>query len=416
MNKVLPLTAAFAAALVVPAQASKLFTATATPVVGAPVSAEGSSVTDLTSNLLKAQNQFASFSNTAWTGNLGLFGVSNALNVSSNATGTNVRLTSPLTGLDRTFTGSSRTDVETQVVNWLKTEGGDQLAAIQKEITKRSAASVTDGAPASATALSANAAFDLYGFSTTGPSSLAQSVAPASTQDDLQGLGMGLGLNGGKFKAKVNGQTYNGEKMAVTLPLSLRLNETITLLGAVPLDYTDIEGTRIYGAAGTIGLNWKILQLSETSDWGWQVTPFGGATAKGSVDAATGALLGTYGGTSAVDYRVNEWLIVSMGNQVSAYDSIPVTVSGVKYDSNIEQQILKNGLKLGSPLTDRWLVETYGVNTWFVQRAAVSNYWTAGAGISYRLMKTFFVGLNANYDIGQNFQGYSFGLSSNWNF
>jgi hypothetical protein len=55
-------------------------------------------------------------------------------------------------------------------------------------------------------------------------------------------------------------------------------------------------------------------------------------------------------------------------------------------NSNIDQQILKNGLRVSVPFCRNWLFEGYGICTNFLQSAAVSTYFTVGAEVGYHFV------------------------------
>lgn len=75
-----------------------------------------------------------------------------------------------------------------------------------------------------------------------------------------------------------------------------------------------------------------------------------------------------------------------MGNYVGIFEGIDVSVSDYNLDSNIDQQVLKNGLRASIPFCQNWLVEVYGICTNFLQSAAVSTYFTIGAELGYHFI------------------------------
>jgi hypothetical protein len=50
---------------------------------------------------------------------------------------TQLTLTSPLTGLNRTFTGTDRGDLEDQLTDWLLKEGNDEAAKLIQAAAER---------------------------------------------------------------------------------------------------------------------------------------------------------------------------------------------------------------------------------------------------------------------------------------
>jgi len=67
---------------------------------GTPVSqtVKGSNLIDLTNHMVDQNNEFSAFSGRAYTASIKYLGVNNALQYSSNASGTSVTLTIPKTG------------------------------------------------------------------------------------------------------------------------------------------------------------------------------------------------------------------------------------------------------------------------------------------------------------------------------
>jgi hypothetical protein len=77
---------------------------------------------------------------------------------------TQLTITSPLTGLNQTFTGTDRGDLENQLTDWLLKEGNDEAAKLIQAAAEHSAAAITDGNPSSATARLADRAFGAFGL------------------------------------------------------------------------------------------------------------------------------------------------------------------------------------------------------------------------------------------------------------
>ena len=67
-----------------------------------------------------------------------------------------------------------------------------------------------------------------------------------------------------------------------------------------------------------------------------------------------------------------------MGNSLNIVKSHSINVSGYEVGGDVDQQILKNGLKLSIPFNGKWVAEVYGIHTAFLQSAAVDRYVTVG--------------------------------------
>lgn len=407
----------------VAALAANLFQVDVDPASTADISHGGSDLLKLLEDLANSKNQFSVLSTQAWTGKATLYGLPNALNVLSNETGTSLTISSSLTGLNKTFTGATRSEVDDKLEDWFKKDGSEEIAKLLKEIAKRSPAALTDGNPNASTATMAAAAFDQFGFqevSTEAESKEsatdAQSGSKSQSVDKSSFIGMGIGMNSGFFELDSPAGKIKGSKTSVSVPFKYQMNESLALSFGLPLEYMEIEDAKVYGAGVQTGITWKPYRMSKKDDFGWAITPFAGANVRGSKEAATGTLLSQYGGTSSIDYRMNKHLILSMANQMSFFNSIPVTVGGMKLDSKIDQVIFRNGFKAGIPFWERWVSENYIIDTRFANKAAIESYETLGTSMSYRVTQSMYLKVALNYDVGDNFQGWGAGLSSAWSF
>lgn len=116
MKTVLRLLAlASALALVAPARAAspfEVFISTSGPAIDP---AGYGSFPDLLSDVLNANGHFSSLNGNNFTARVTFLGVSNAVIASSNASGTNVSLSLPVTGFNHSFTGATRAEVQDQI-------------------------------------------------------------------------------------------------------------------------------------------------------------------------------------------------------------------------------------------------------------------------------------------------------------
>lgn len=372
------------------------------------VSIGSTKVPDLFNDLTKASKSFAVFDNKPYQADVTYLGVTNAFQVSSNAAGTEVVLSSPLTGFSRTFTGNTRGQVADRIEDWVLKNGADELAKINKQIAKQSAASINDGNPNSTTATMANITFRDYGF------------GMADLEVDSDGglpVGIGIGFNSGTFEADTPSGTLKGIKSAVNIPLSIRFSKHFAFQADFSAEYVDIEGSKIFGGGINGALRIKPYRVNKDSDFGWSITPFGGVSGRGSYDLANGGLLGQGGVVNSIDYRVNKNLILTLGNQVTYMTSIPLAIDVIKLDSNLEQIILKNGIKAGVPFAKRWIWESYWIDTRFMQQQLLSDYYeTLGTSMAFRVTKRTYAKLGVNYDFSDDYRAWNIGLSSAWAF
>ncbi len=399
------------------ARANELFGVDVLPAMTAPISVQASTLPDLVVDLIDSQGAFAPLLGQAWAGQLRYFGVDNAIAATSNAAGTVVNLQSPLTGLNVTFTGPSRGNVADQVEDWFLENGAAELAALERAIAKQSPATLTDGNPQSTTNMMADSAFNTFGFDNASARAALDVDEGQAPSSGAARLGFGIGLNTGRFEAELpSGEEIEGFKAQLNIPFRLRATRHFELLGSIPINYTEIEDTVIFGAGASLGLKVRLSRFSENSRLSWSVTPFGSIVARGSYDAATGGLLAQFGATHAIDYKINRFLVISMANQFSHFESIAITVADVRFDQDLSQQLVKNGLKLTAALTRRIVVEGFVADTRFLQDVAVDDFQSGGLGISFPFLFGGSLSLGGNIDYADNFTAYNIGFSSGWGF
>lgn len=373
------------------------------------------SVPDLISAFIQHEGQFSGLSGLKSQASLNYLGVDDALTIVYDSSSHTATVTSSVTGLNRTFVGTSTQDLDDQLEAFVKSEGANEWAAILKEINKRSAASISDGNPSAATAVLANSTFN---------------AAMDSIEDLFQQIGeqqdgdrassdLGFGLNGGKFKVTLpDGREVEGSNTNLEIPYKKRFNETVSLSMVIPLGWTDLEGAKAYHVGLNLGLPLDLVKMSADKRLSWKLTPVGGVLARGSADYASGAALYHLGLASSLTYKIGKTSFISYGAQLSHYESFKVEFDDVEIDPSISQQILKNGLRLTHffGTNNRWVAQGMYVNTIFLEDAAVDTYHTLGAGLSYRFSKKITVGLHGNYDFGDNYDLWNVGIGSVWKF
>lgn len=345
-------------------------------------------------------------------------GVDNALLFSIQRPGgpgtfTTARLTSPVSGLDKTFQGPED-EVYDQIENFLKKDGSKEYANFLKAMSARSKVSPTDGNPGAATARSSFQNYAEYS------STITETREEKELPKELAGrAGFGLVGDIGVFDANgIRGTAYS-------LPLfaKFKLSDRVGLNFNIPLSYTEIEDAKVFGAGLTIGVPIKVIMKQKGNPWFWQVTPFGGGNVTGSKEIVTGGLIVNGGIGSVVSYDFGRFEL-SMGNQFSQYESVALDFDGVKVDPGVAQKIVKNGLKVGVPFAKRWVVEAYAVHTKFLEAAGVDQYITTGGEIGYRFLgkpdaakkKNGYMKLGLYTDIGNGYFSPHIQFGSGWKF
>jgi hypothetical protein len=375
---------------------------------GAPpeIVVTASNLNNFLSDLVNAQGQYGAINGFAYAEKTTYLGVNNAVTFTGDTPGTTVTLAIPLIGFSQTFIGATRADVENQIHDFIKQNGSSVWASFLSALAKQSPNAVTDGNPNAATGAMANETFLAEGFTPV------DELLPDDPTSSPHQSGFGLGFDAGQFTA--GGLT--GELIDLAIPMRWKLSDQVGFTLNIPFNYLTLEGAKVYGTGLNGAFPIRIETMSAQNPWNWRVTPLLGAAARASQDLASGVALWQLGLSNSVDYRVNAKLIICMVNQLTTYRSFKVSYGGYSFDPEVKQQVLKNGLRLVSPLTQRVIGSFFLLESQFLQDAAVKQFSTIGGSLSFRVTKTMNVQLGANYDTGPAFKSWSVGLSSAWKY
>lgn len=410
----------YLAALLLGASAASSFAATnrdpffasaSTNDAGPPLTltASGSSFFDFLDQVSKAQGQFSQFNNRAYSGTMTFLGVPNAIRFTTNTTGTSVNIALQPINFNRTFSGNSKQEVDDQLESFFKTNGAQTIADFLKAIAKSSPIAVTDGNPSAATAVAANNLFTSQGFTLPDEISDGMDVSGTATKPKFGGLS--FGLNAGKFEAGVfKGNIYDFGGTLLNFG-----GETVRLMVPISLNYLELDsGSQVGGGGISVVLPVRLRQMTREKNWNWRVTPVAGVSVRGSLDLASLSPLWQAGIVNTLDYRAAPKLVVSMVNQVTLHKSIALSYDDLDFDPQVDQQILKNGLRVTTPFNRRVIGDLFVVETNFLKDAAVKNFTTIGGSLAFRVTQKWNIVLGGNYDTGTRFKAYSAGLSSAW--
>ena len=393
-----------------PARADEPFTVVVTSATLPSLSAGYASFPDLLGDVLNARGEFAGYANTDFSASLSFLGISNAIMASSNQTGTQVNLQIPGINFTRVFTGPTRSNVEQQIKDFFVKDGSGVVGDFLNYVSHKSAVAVTDGNPSSSTALMANSSFFSSGFTPANDLTNTEATTATATRTNLSGLG--IGFNSGRFSA--NGITGNFTDFAI--PFKFALTDRVSLSGAVPFDLLTVEGAKIYGVGLNLGLPVRIMAMDKDQPMTWRLTPLLGISARGSADLAGGGVIWMAGLNNSVDYRVSHKLIVCVVNQLTTHHGIDVKYASYNFNPNVDQLMLKNGVRFVTPFSERTTGDFFVIETNFLKEAAVKNFTTFGASVSYRITPKANLTLGVNYDTGSGYRSSSAGLSSAWKF
>jgi hypothetical protein len=342
---------------------------------GGTITQTASSLPDLVDALINNEGAFVPLLGHDFTGSLTYYGIPGAVAVNVQGQ-TQLTLTSSLTGLNRTFTGTSRADLEDQLTDWLLKDGSTEAAKLIQAAAARSAAAITDGNPSSATARIADRAFGAFG------------LFPAARvmRGSEPGGYAALWFHTRQSEADTPIGTAEGADYEINIPWWLHFGRHFSLIGNTSGQYMDTEGTAIYGGGSDLGLGIRPFVRDEESGFGWQITPFIGLHGVGTYDGATGGLLNQFGITSRLEFQLPHNILLIIANQFSHFNSLEFKIEDVEIDPQIEQDVLKNGVMVDFPLWSEKSLYANGffVDTRFLQDAAIDNYQTVGAGLSLR--------------------------------
>jgi hypothetical protein len=192
---------------------------------------------------------------------------------------------------------------------------------------------------------------------------------------------LGLAFDESSFRAA----GFNGQVYEIPIVGNFKLSDRMSLGYDIPIQYVSVAGATIYQAAVALDLPYKITERSDQQNWSWELTPTIGFAAAGSEDMLAGGAMIAGSLTSVVSRTIGN-VTLTMGNYVGIFEGIDVGIGNYNVNSNIDQQILKNGLRVSVPFCRNWLFEAYGTCMNFLQSAAVSTYFTIGAKLGYHFI------------------------------
>jgi hypothetical protein len=410
MNKAYIISACLGTfAAVVSAKADQApFAATASVTDGSnlpTVSEFGNNFINFTDSIIEGTGQFQTLAGHPYTAISTFLGVPNAITFTTNGPGTAVTVVLSPIGFSKTFTGVSSTDVNSQVDSFFKKNGQGIFAAFLKAIAQKSPIAVTDGNPNSAPAIEAQGIF--LNTAMTPDDTL---VDQASGQKAQFG-GLAIGFDAGSFKAG----GFKGDNYDISLTaLNLGMGDRMRLQVPVSINYLTVDGAKVAGAGFDVVLPIQLSVMDQSNPLNWRLTPLAGLNGRASVDLASGVALWDVGLISTVDYKVSPKLVLCLMDQITADRSFSVSYGSYAFNPDVDQQILKNGVRLVTPLTERLILDCFIVESNFLKAAVTKDFTTFGGSLSLRATRNYNLSLAANYDTGPSFSSWSVGLNSAW--
>lgn len=374
---------------------------------GLTVKASGNQFGQLGESIIRSNGVFQPFANQTVLATFTYYGAANAIVLTRNATSTQLTFALPPLNYSRAITGTDATDLEHNVEGYFHTEGNEIMRnEFQRAISALSPVSISDGNPMSTTAQSSEEMFRSEGFTP-----VEDLVQPGTFTVRPQFKGLGLGFNTGTFEAA----GFEGTILDFTLTaLDFRMDDGTRVV--VPVSYSRMKlgDAWVTGYGAGLAMPKQLRAMGPQNPWNWRVTPSVGFNLRTSKELSSGAWLWLGGLTNTIDYQAAPHLVLCLVNQLTGYRSMSIKADGVTYDPDISQQILKNGVRMVTPLTTRVIGDVFIVDTRFLKSAAVDQFTTLGGSLSLRASPSWNVRFGANTDFGHRFKAWSIGLSSAW--
>jgi hypothetical protein len=356
---------------------------------GNTVTVGGSNLINLTDNLINEESTFASLAGTNLTGTLSYGGIPNALVFTENAAQTSATITIPITGFTKTFVGTSSSNLQSQIKDFLMKDAEQAYAQFLEAVNERSAVATIDGNPQASTALIADDLFTRFGLHN-------------EQSTDLKSAGggtyLGVNFNGGMIRA----DDLDGTWAEFTFNTGMRITDNVGLCFGTAVDYRDEAGSDAYTVAEEVALPVTFIN-NHDFPISWQVTPwaFGGLAA--SYDQVAGGILVGGGATSSLALHMGP-VTLSLADQINYDHGVDVAYDGYGFDTNLDQWIFKNGVDgafqlPGTPI----FVDASIAYSNFLRDAAVPNFWSPSAGVGVSLSRFSSLKISYEGDFGKGY-------------
>lgn len=277
-----------------------------------------------------------------------------------------------------------------------------------------------DGTPESVTGFSAAHQFRHSGLGTEGQSQEERDSSSASAGSEKeQRSSFEILPDYGSFSTKIT----KGDTYSLPLYANFKINDRIGLNVTLPVEYTEYRlpfgSLKTYSFSLNVGVPIKVLKREKGEAWNWVVTPgLGGSGAFADDPPSSQNILVQGGLTSLLSYQ-GSCFTLSMGNQISAYHTVNKT-GAYDFTTDIDQQILRNGLKLSVPFGGRWVAEAYGIHTQFLEPGYLDYYYTFGGSLGYHMSgskKNSYVKIGAYGELGdQGYRAAHLHVGTGWKF
>jgi hypothetical protein len=187
---------------------------------------------------------------------------------------------------------------------------------------------------------------------------------------------------------------------------------SFSLLG----QYRSYQSAQSYDVGVELGLPITILRPDEGTRFFWAITPFVQSAAGASIDLAAGGLILGGGGVNTVALQLGIFEL-TLANQLAYYGGLPIDhIQGYDFDTELDQLILKNGLKLGVHLGIFYLDAGSAFTNFLTSDAAVDFYATPFVGVGLALGRWANLRLGYEADLGSGYTAQSGRLKLDFHF
>jgi hypothetical protein len=349
------------------ASADNFFNVTATGSGGTLVTNSGGNILKLTDNLISFNGNFFPLFGQNVISSVSWGGVPNAVILTENAFQTQATLIFPSTGFARTFIGTSASNLQDQIHDFIKQDGGRAYAQFLQSMNQLSSVASLDGNPQASTALISNDVFSRFGI---------ENQQPTQTRSYSGGAYFGIAATAGETRA----DDLNGNWVDLNFDTGMRIGSHLALDFGTTLAYRQVGRSAAYTVAEEVALPFTFIN-NRGNGISWQVAPWAFAGLSASYDQAAGGVLIGGGGTSSLALHLGGFTL-TLGDQISYTGDCSVTVDGYGFDTDIDQWILMDGLDARYQFPDTpFFID--GSISWdnFLRKAAIPDYWAPSLGI-----------------------------------
>jgi hypothetical protein len=341
------------------------------------------------------------------------------------ADGTTIDFFSRPAGITQRFTAATAQGAADLYRNYFfSAQGQADFDRIQRTVfglfnAVAAGANATDGAPRAATANAATGAFDQFGFAP-----LLHQLEPAAARPQFGGGAWRFTVHAenSRFRFDIpGGGRVKGENTRLAVPYAFAALRRWEVQGTATLQRTKIEGVKTWGPGVSLGLPFRLRELTPASPWRWVITPSSTFTydwAKDGVTRTRGSnFVWTGGGTHLVEYRLRPELVLAAASQLTYHTTVSADLDFLPPGTDrINQWLLKNGVRARWTAHPRLITEALFIHSRFLRSAQVREFRTYGLGASTPVWRRHVIGLNVKIEEGRRYFGWDTGLTTYWTF